>query len=71
MLLLEQELTVEVTQIDGVQVNDLDVAKAGEDEIFEQLTTNTTCAYDEDFGGVDPLESIATDDALRDRVACG
>lgn len=35
VLLAEQELTIEVAEVDGVEINDVDLAEACEDEIFQ------------------------------------
>ena len=47
MLVAEQELAVEVAQVDGVEVDDVDFAKAGENEVLEQLAANATSSYHE------------------------
>lgn len=44
MLVSEEELAIEVTEIDGVKVDDMDFSKAGEDEILEQLATYASSA---------------------------
>lgn len=31
----KQELTIEITQINGVEVDDVDFAEPGEDEVFQ------------------------------------
>jgi hypothetical protein len=31
----EEELSIQVTQVNSVEINDVDFAKAGEDEVFE------------------------------------
>lgn len=38
----EQELTIEIAQIDGVEIDDVNLTKAGEDEVLEQLAANAT-----------------------------
>jgi len=47
VLVAEQELAVEVAQVDGVEVDDVDFAKAGENEVLEQLAANATSSYHE------------------------
>jgi hypothetical protein len=44
VLMSEQELAVEVAQVDRVKVNNVDFAKAGENEVLEQLAANATSA---------------------------
>jgi hypothetical protein len=47
VLMSEKELSVQVTEIDGVQVDDMDLAVAGEDEVLEQFATYATCANEQ------------------------
>ena len=35
MLLTEEELTVEVAKVDGVEINNMNLAEAGEDKILQ------------------------------------
>ena len=42
MFLTEKELPIEVAKIDGIQVNNVNLAKAGEHEVFEKLATNSS-----------------------------
>ena len=49
MLTTEEELPVQVRDIDGVQVDDFDGAKPGEDQILEKLTSDSTSTDDEDL----------------------
>lgn len=44
----EEELSVEVGDVDGVHIDDVYVAKAGEGKVFEELTAETAGADDED-----------------------
>lgn len=37
----EEELAVQIRKVDRVEIDNVDLAKAGEDEIFEKLATNT------------------------------
>ena len=47
MLIAEQELAVEVAQIDGVEVDNVNFAKSSEDEVLEQLAANAASSYHE------------------------
>lgn len=47
MLIAEQKLTVEVAEVDSVEVNDVDFAKAGENKVFEQLAADAASPYHE------------------------
>lgn len=40
----KKELTIEVAQINGVKVDDVDFAEPGEDEVFQKLTADAACA---------------------------
>lgn len=35
MLMSKQELTIEIAQINGIEVDDVDFAEPGEDEVFQ------------------------------------
>ena len=39
MFMSEEELTVEIAQVDSVKINDVDVAEAGHDQIFEEFAS--------------------------------
>ncbi len=45
VLLTKEELTVEIAKVDGVQINDVDLAEASEDKIFQKLATNSSSAH--------------------------
>ena len=44
MLLTKEKLTVEVAEVDSVQINDVNFAEAGKDEILQELTANSASA---------------------------
>lgn len=44
----EEKLPVEVTQVDGVEVDDVDVTKTEEDDVFEEFATDATGTDHED-----------------------
>ena len=46
----EEKLPVEITQINRVQVDDVNLTKAGEDQVLKQFTADTTGAYQQDTG---------------------
>jgi hypothetical protein len=48
VLIAEQELPVEVAEIDGVQVDNVDLAEAGEDEILEQFAADAASSHHQD-----------------------
>ena len=45
VLIPEEELPIEIAQVDRVQVDDVNLAEASEDEILEELAANTTSAH--------------------------
>jgi len=48
MFMTEEELTIEIAEIDGVQIDDMDLAEASKDEVLEELTPNPSCADHQD-----------------------
>mgnify|MGYP007054560320 FL=1 len=47
MLVSEEELTVQIAQIDRVQVDDVDFAESGEKEVLQQLAADSAGAYEQ------------------------
>jgi hypothetical protein len=45
VLVAEEELAIEVAKINRVEVDDVDLAEAGQDEVFEQLAANAARAH--------------------------
>lgn len=41
----EEKLTIEVAQIDGIKIDDMDLTKPCKDEVFEQLASNPTSTH--------------------------
>lgn len=48
MFMPEEELAIEIAQIDCIEIDDVDFAEPGQDEVFEELTADPTCANKED-----------------------
>ena len=44
MFMSKEELPVEIAEIDGVKVDDVDLTKACKDEVLEELAANATGA---------------------------
>ena len=42
MFMSKEELAIEVTQIDCVKIDDVNLTKAGENKVLEELTPNTS-----------------------------
>ena len=47
MLVAKQKLSVEVAEVDRVQVDDVDFAEAGQDEVLEQFASDAASAHHE------------------------
>lgn len=47
MLVSKEELSVQVAEIDSVEVDDVNLAKATEKEVLKKLTTNTSSSNHE------------------------
>jgi hypothetical protein len=58
----EEELPVQVGQVDRVEVDNLDVSKADEDEVFEQFAADTAGADDEEFALSDAAVSFRSEE---------
>lgn len=41
----KQELSIEVTEVNCIEVDDVDFTKAGQEKIFEEFASNTTSSY--------------------------
>lgn len=46
----EEELSVEVAQIDGIEVDNVDLAEAEEDDVLEEFAAYATGADQQDSG---------------------
>lgn len=44
MLLTEEKLTVEVTEVNCVQINDVDFTEASKDKVLQKLAANSSGA---------------------------
>lgn len=44
MFTTEKKLAIEVTEIDCIEIDDVNLAESREDEVFEKLTTDATSA---------------------------
>ena len=42
MFVTEKKLSIEVAEVDGVQINDVDLAEAGENKVLQELATNSS-----------------------------
>ena len=42
MFVTKKELTIEVAEVDGVQINYMDLAEAGENKVLQELATNSS-----------------------------
>jgi hypothetical protein len=44
MLLAEEELAVQVAEVDGVEVDNVDLSEAGKNEVLEEFASNAAGA---------------------------
>ena len=44
MLVSEEELAIEIAQVNGVEVNHMDLAEAGADEVLEEFAADASSA---------------------------
>ena len=49
MLVSEQELAIQVAEVDRIQVDDVNLAKAREDQILEELASDASSADHQDL----------------------
>jgi hypothetical protein len=47
MLVTKQKLAIEIAQVDGVEIDDVYFAEAGEHEVLEQLAADSASANQE------------------------
>lgn len=50
VLLVKEELTIQVAQVDCVQVDNVDFAEAGEEEVLEELAADASGTHQQDAG---------------------
>ena len=50
MLVTEEELSIQITEVNGIQIDDVDLAEAGEDKVLQKFTANSSGADHEDAG---------------------
>ena len=43
----EEKLAIQIAQINGIEVDDVDFAKAGKEEVLEQLAADATSAHEQ------------------------
>jgi hypothetical protein len=58
VLITEQKLPVEVAQIDGIQIDNVDLPKAREDEVLEQLAADAACSHHQN-ARLPPVSSVS------------
>ena len=54
MFVTKKELTIEVAEVDGVQINYVDLAEAGENKVLQELATNSS-GTDHQNAGLDTV----------------
>lgn len=68
MLLTKEELTVEVAEVDCVQINDVDLAEAGEDKILQKLAANSSSTDHQSARLVDDTFSKARSSMVKEQT---
>ena len=48
MLMAKKKLSIEIAEIDCIEIDDVNLTEAGEDEILQKLTSDSTSANQED-----------------------
>lgn len=48
MFVAEKKLTIQIADVNGVKIDNVNFAKASKDEVFQQFTANTACANHQD-----------------------
>lgn len=43
-------MTVQVAEINRIEIDDMYLTEAGEDEVLQQFAANATCSHHEDLG---------------------
>lgn len=43
----EEKLAIQIAQVNGIEVDDMDFAKAGKEEVLEQLAADATSAHEQ------------------------
>lgn len=54
MFMTEEKLSVQVTEVNGIEVNDVYLAEPGQQEVFQQLASDAAGADEKNTG----LESV-------------
>lgn len=50
MLMTKEELSVKIAEVDGVEIDNVDLAEAGEDKVLQKFTANSSGADHQDPG---------------------
>ena len=50
MLVTEEKLSIQITKVNGIQIDDVDLAKTGEDKVLQKFTANSSGADHQDAG---------------------
>jgi hypothetical protein len=58
VLSAEQKLPVEVAQIDGIQIDNVDLPEAREDEVLEQFAADAACSHHQN-SRLPPVSSVS------------
>ena len=50
MLVTEEKLSIQITEVDGIQIDNVDLAEAGEDKVLQKFTANSSGADHQNAG---------------------
>lgn len=48
MFVTEEELAVQVTEVDCIEIDDVNLSEAGEDEVFKQFASDAASSNEKD-----------------------
>lgn len=68
MFMAKEKLSVEVAEIDGVEIDDVNLAEAGQDEVLEQLAANAASAYQE-YSGLKKEKKRSESNSLKHHIS--
>lgn len=65
VLVAEEELAVQVAEVDGVEIDDMDLAKAGQGEVLEQLAADSSSSDHQNAGLFDGQDDVCARSAAQ------
>lgn len=65
MLVAEEELAIQIAQVNRIKIDDVNFAKAGKQEVLEQLAADTTSAHEQHSRLQRSIDNVSTQIANR------